>query len=170
MFWMRPELRPKQWRRKKKVSPFLMAPQDHRLCLGYLENWKDIGNAFLYKKYRSGPELGSIKGVENSLMELQDFIEDACAFDDVSDDRARGCFIIRDADLEGHNRVYNAEEEDIGEYNDGPMFGNQVTKEGGDAITSTNLKVPNAKWQVYAGKRLSDPPPTPSPAPWRRIW
>lgn len=162
MFWVKSELLRKQWG-AEMLSSFLQAPEDHRLCLGYLEPWMRESDLFadrLWGNYRTSFDLLNGEGLKNPLTELQYFLHVA------SETRhgGRGRFIIRDADLKGRNRLYDTTQFSIREYNDDDYL-NYRKLEG-----STYLNVPSVKWHMDEGEKQCDPTPTPAPAPWRRIW
>ncbi|PMD34555.1 hypothetical protein L207DRAFT_570252 [Hyaloscypha variabilis F] len=165
MFWV--DLKPPaEHSGSPTISPFLWAPEDHRLCLGYLESWKqhDIPRFRGRERYTRRVESLGGDGLKNPLRELHDFIEAATN----KDHGGHGIFIIRDTDLKGHNRLYDAQDWRVMEYYDRDF---KVIYDDDDdlyLVNSTQLKVPSVKWDISRGE--DDPYPlSPSPAPWRRI-
>jgi hypothetical protein len=162
MFWLNfPRPLPKDGD-SPKFSPFLLAPEDHRLCLGYLESWKHREiEPHSRDREAYARRIESVKGTKNPLIELQDFLEAANNIEHGGHCR----FSIRDNDLEGNNRLYDALARRIIEFNERTKFDYSPIR----LEESTNLKVPSVKWDISDGEDYPYPL-TPSPAPWRRIW
>jgi hypothetical protein len=152
-------------RHSPEISPFLLAPEDHRLCLGYLESWnqREVEPRFRGSEpyYMRSSGLLSEEGLKYRLIELQHFIKAATNIDHDH----HGRFIIRDTDLEGHNRIYDSRNRNIIEYDEreGEIYNDAHLEK------STILKVPSVKW-VMSDEEHDLYPLNSLPAPWRRIW
>jgi hypothetical protein len=170
MFWVKLDPLAKDGH-SPQVPAFLRAPDDYRLGLGYLKPWKKCDSE-LYGFFENGLEegaytkrleLSSVPEKENIFMQLKDFLEVA-----TEPRYSHAHFSIRDNDLRGRNRLYDTcMGNSPREYRDGASPHSRLPD---SLFTETDMNVQIVKWKKSNGWLVGNPPPTPAPAPWRRIW